>query len=166
MDKSLYQLTGEHLALQSKLEAMDFDSETIVDTLESESTALEAKIQSYGFIIRNMDAFGDAIKAEETRLSERRKAHEKKVAHIKAWLLSNMEACGIKKIECPAFTISVKTNPPKVIVDDEKSIPACFMVVPAMPPPSPDKKAIAAAIKGGQLVNGCHLEQGHSLAIS
>lgn len=162
---SLYELVGKRLELQKKLESLNFDEETIIDTLEGDSTELQAKIEDYGFVIRNLEAFGDAIKAEETRLAERRKAHEKRVANIKAWLLENMQACGITKIECPVFSISVKTNPPKVVVDDEKAIPDRFLVVPDLPPPSPDKKAIAAAIKAGEVVNGCHIEQSSRIEI-
>lgn len=162
---SLYELVGKRLELQKKLEVMNFDNETIQDTLEGESTDLEAKIEDYGFVIRNLEAFGDAIKAEENHLAERRKAHEKKVAKVKEWLLTNMVACGITKKDFPAFTISVKTNPPKVVVDDEKAIPSNFLVVPAPLPPSPDKKAIAAAIKSGEVVEGCHIEQSSRIEI-
>ncbi len=162
---NLYELTGNRLALQKKLESMNFDEEVIQDTLEGESTELEAKIADYGVVIRNMESFADAIRAEEKRLTERRKAHEAKVESIKAWLLANMQACGITKIECPAFTIAVKTNPPKVVVDDEKAIPDLFLVVPDLPLPTPDKKAIAAAIKIGETVAGCHLEQSSRIDI-
>lgn len=162
---SLYELVGKRLELQKKLEELNFDDETIIDTLEGDSTNLQAKIEDYGFVIRNLEAFSDAIKAEEIRLSERRKAHEKRVENIKSWLLHNMQACGITKIECPVFSISVRTNPQKVIVDDETAIPDRFLVVPDLPPPSPDKKAIAAAIKSGEDVPGCHLEQSNRLEI-
>jgi hypothetical protein len=162
---SLYELTEQRLALQNKLLSLDFDSETIADTLEGESTELQAKIEDYGFVIRNMEAFSDAIKAEEKRFADRRKAHEAKVEKIKAWLLHNMQACGISKIDCPAFSISVKTNPPKVIIDDEAVIPERFMVVPELPQPSPDKKAIASALKCGELVEGCHIEQAQRIEI-
>lgn len=162
---SLYDLTKERLELQHKLQSMDFDQETIDDTLEGESTNLQAKIEDYGWVIRDMEAFGDAIKAEETRLAERRKVHAAKVEKIKAWLLMNMQACRISKIECPVFTISLKNNPPKVVVDDERAIPDRFLVVPDLPPPAPDKKAIAAELKAGKEVAGCHLEQSQRIEI-
>ena len=54
---SLYQLTGDRLALRNKLESMDFDTETIQDTLEAESTEIQLKIESYGFVIKEMEAF-------------------------------------------------------------------------------------------------------------
>lgn len=162
---NLYELTSSRLALQSKLQDMNFDEQTIQDTLEGESTELQAKIEDYGFVIRNMEAFSDAIKAEEKRLSDRRKAQEAKVERIKAWLLENMQACNIQKIECPAFTIAVRTNPPKVVIDHEGDIPEQFMVTPEPPPAAPDKELIATAIKSGQDVAGCHLEQSQRIEI-
>lgn len=162
---TLYELTAQRLELQRKLMEMEFDAVTIADTLEGESSALEAKIEDYGWVIRNMEAFGDAIKSEEKRLAERRQAHEVKVAKVKDWLLENMQVCGISKIECPVFTISLKNNPPKVVIDDEKLIPDQFLVVPDLPLPSPDKKAIAAELKAGKEVAGCHLSQSKRIEI-
>ena len=43
---------------------------------------------------------------------------------IRDYLLNNMQACGISKIESPWFVLSVKQNPPAVVIDDEASIPA------------------------------------------
>lgn len=162
---NLYELTSERLALQSKLQDMNFDEQTIQDTLEGESTELQAKIEDYGFVIRNMEAFSDAIKAEEKRLSDRRKIQENKVERIKEWLLKNMQACEIQKIECPAFTIAVKLNPHKVVIDNEAAIPKQFMVIPEPPPAAPDKKLIATTIKSGKDVAGCHLEQSQRIEI-
>jgi len=162
---NLYQLTAERLALQHKLEAMDLDAETIADTLEGESTALQAKIEDYGFVILNMEVFSEAMKSEEKRMADRRKAHEVKVERIKEWLLTNMQACQITKIECPAFTIAVRINPPKVIVTDEKALPNSFFHIPDPLPPQLDKKALAAALKDNVNIPGAHLEKGVRLEI-
>lgn len=163
---SLYELTGQRLALQSKLEELNLDTDTINDTLEGESTELEAKIADYGFVIKNLEAFGDAIKAEEIRLQERRKAQEAKIDHIKLWLLTNMQACGISKIEHPAFTIAVKANPAKIVVDNEGQIPQeYFKQVIVEPTWQLEKKSVADAIKSGKEVAGAHLETGFRIEI-
>lgn len=164
-DMTLYELSAERLALQNKLQSLDLDVETIADTLEGESSAITAKIADYGYVIKNLDAFVDAIKAEENRIVARRKASEKKVEHIKEWLLLNMVGCNIKSVECPAFSITVKKNPPKVVIDDESLIPDDYLVVPELPPPSPDKKTIAAVLKKGEQIPGCHLESSNRIDI-
>ena len=162
---SLYELTGERLSLQSKLESLDIDAECIADTLEGSSGELQAKIEDYGFVIRNMESFTDAMKAEETRMATRRKAHENRVTKIKEWLLQNMQACQISKIECPAFTIALKTNPPKVVIDNEELITDDYKLQPPTPPMEISKARIAGAFKQGLQVVGAHQEQSQRIEI-
>lgn len=162
---TLYELTAQRLELQTKLESLNLDDVTVADTLEGDSTEIAAKIEDYGFVIRNMESFIGAIADEEKRLTARRKANEAKLAHIKDWLLSNMVICGIYKIECPVFSVTVKTNPGTVIIDNDKFIPDEFMTVPELPVPVPNKKMIAAAIKDGLDVPGCHLEKSQRVEI-
>lgn len=165
MNMSLYELTGNRLALQRKLEALDIDAECIADTLEGESEELQAKITDYGYVIRGMVSFGEMMKAEADRMAARYKAHEAKTKRIREWLLQNMLACNISKIECAAFTISVRNNPPAVVVDADSQIPADYFRQPETPPPVLDKKLVAQAIKDGFEIPGVHLEIGHSLVI-
>lgn len=162
---SLRELTTDRLALKNKLEVLDFDQETILDTLEGSSTELEAKIQDYAFVIIEMDSFVDAIKAERDRLDKRLKIAESRVGHIKAWLQINMMSCGISKIECPAFTVALQNNPPSVVIDAENLIPEGYMRLPEPPPMVPNKKMIGEAIKAGMEVPGCHLAQSQRLVI-
>lgn len=162
---SLYNLVGERLALQNKLEALNFDEETIADTLEGDSLAIQAKIESYAFVIRNMETLSDAIKAEEKRLADRRKAIEKRVDSIKNWLLINMQHAGITKIESPVFTVALQNNPASVVIDDEALIPADYLRVPEAPPPAPDKALIKKAISDGYEVAGARLQTTQRLLI-
>jgi len=162
---TLYDLVGERLALQNKLEELDFDEVTIADTLEGESTAIQAKIEDYAFVIRNMEALPDAIKAEEKRLADRRKAIEKRVEHIKNWLLVNMQQAGISKIESPVFTVALQNNPASVIIDDESLIDDGFKRLPEPLPLVVDKNLIKAAIDAGQVVEGAHIEVKQRLVI-
>lgn len=162
---TLRELTTARLALKSQLEVLDLDRETILDTLEGESSAIEAKIQDYGFVILEMDSFADAIKAERDRLDKRLKIAESRVGHIKDWLKVNMAACGISKIECPAFTVALQNNPQSVVIDAENLIPEGYMRLPDPPPPAPDKALIKKAISEGFEVPGAHLAQSLRLVI-
>lgn len=164
-DLTLMELTKQRIELQNKLMELNFDDETIVDTLEAESTGLTQKIEDYGHVIRNMESFANAIKIEETRISERRKSVEKRVENIKDWLLKNMVVCNISKIECPVFTISLHDNPGKVSITDEKLIPDEYLKVPDLPPPSPDKAAILRDLKSGKEISGCFLEKTKRISI-
>jgi hypothetical protein len=162
---TLYELVGERLALQNKLEELDLDEQTIADTLEGSSTEIQAKVEAYAFVIRNMESLPEAIKAEEKRLADRRKAIEKRVDSIKNWLFVSMQTAGITKIESPVFTVTLQNNPASVVIDDEALIPVNFMRVPEPPPPAPDKTLIKQAINDGLEVPGAHLQTSQRLVI-
>jgi hypothetical protein len=155
---SLYNLVGERLALQKKLEDLNFDEVTIEDTLLGDSLAIQAKIEDYAYVIKNMEALPEQIKAEEKRLADRRKAIENRVQHIKDWLLVNMQQAGISKIESPVFTVALQNNPASVIIDDESLIDDGFKRMPEPLPLVVDKKLIKMAIEAGQEVIGAHIE--------
>lgn len=162
---SLYQLVGERLALQNKLEDLNFDEQTIEDTLLGDSLAIQSKIESYAFVIRNMETLPEQIKAEEKRLADRRKAIEKRVENIKDWLFQNMLHAGISKIESPVFTVAIQLNPPAVVIDDESLIPPDYFVQPDTPPPALSRALIKQAISDGYAVPGARLEQKQRLVI-
>lgn len=162
---TLFELTSERLALKNELEVLNLDEQTILDTLEGSSTELQAKIENYGFVIKEMESFADAIKAERDRMDKRLKVQESRIGHIKEWLKTNMIACEIKKVECPAFTIALQNNPGAVVIDAENLIPEGYMKLPEPPPMIPNKKLIGEAIKAGMDVPGCHLEKSQRLVI-
>ena len=164
---NLFELVGQRLELQNRLEEMNFDEETIQDTLEGESGEITAKIESYGFVIRNRTAFADAMSGEITRMIARRDAELKRIEAIEKWLLDSMVACNINKIECPAFSVSVRQNPQSVDVLNEAAIPADYMRMPEPKPPvaAPDKKLILAALKDGFEVAGCAIKRTNKLVI-
>jgi len=160
MNISLYELAGEYHQAAVALSNMDLDDQTIADTLEGLSGALEAKATNVAYFVRNLEATAEQIKLAEKQMADRRKAMENRAERIREYLKANMEVAGITQIECPHFKLSIKKNPPSVVIDAESQIPADYMTVPVAPPPAPDKKLIAAALKDGFEVPGCHLETG------
>ena len=167
---ALYVLANNYLALAEKLADGDFDAATIADTIESSGITdeLAEKAQGVEMVARSAEAHNLAIDAEIARL-QALKAHRAKVAAgLRGYLLDNMQRMGIERIDCQMFSLSIRKNPPSVEVFDQLSIPAEFMTVPDPKPPvaSPDKKAIAAAIKKGQEVPGAKLVQGVRLSVA
>lgn len=161
---TLYEISHEHKALADRLMDLDLDEAAIADTLEAESGLIE-KAQSYGFVIRNLEAFEAAISAESNRLALRAKQASNRVAAIKKRLLDAMIYTGTQKVEHPQFTISVAKNPASVDVFDERQIPADYMTEPKPPEPKPNKTLIKKAIQDGFDVPGAKLVNGVSLRI-
>jgi len=161
---ALFILAQEHRALADKLHDLDLDEQTILDTLEGESTDLVEKGKNVAAIFRNLESDAKQIKEAEQQLSERRKAIEKRAEQLKHYLKTNMEVAGISKIECPWFIVSIAQNQEAVTVDDESLIPRdYFKEIPATY--QLDKALVKAAIKDGFTVPGAHLSRGTSLRI-
>ena len=162
---SLYLLSNEYRDLQAKLLESEYDEQTIADTLEAMSGDLTTKAVDVAKFIKNLDATAEAIKQAEKEMAERRKTIEKKAESIRNYLLVNMQSCDMTKIECPYFALTIKKNPPSVVIDDVNEIPSHLFTFPEPPPPSPDKKEIAKLLKDGIDVPGAHLEQNERIEI-
>jgi hypothetical protein len=165
MNITLYDIAQEYREAAAKLEDLDLDEQTLADTLESISGAIEVKGQNVAAFIGNLEAQANAIKEAEARMSARRKAIENRAAGIRHYLLTSMQVAGITKIECAYFKIAVQDNPPAVVIDDASLLPPDYMRQPEPPPPAADKKLIAQAIKDGFEVPGAHLERSKRLSI-
>lgn len=165
----LYEISSQYHQLAEKLADGDFDLVTIQDTIEASGLvdALQDKAQGIEFVAREAEKYCPLIDMEIERL-QALKAQRAKVAQgLRDYLKHNMEAAGIERIECPLFKISIRKNPPAVEVLDDRQIPGDFWVTPEPKPPEAriDKKAIAAAIKGGADVPGAKLVQHTKLVI-
>lgn len=162
---TLYQLADQYLEAANRMADLDMDEQTIADTLEGLTGDLEVKATNVAMFVRNLESSAEAIKAAEYSMSARRKAIEARAKRIREYLQAQMMRTGINKIECPYFKLAIRDNPPAVVIDAESQIPAEFMRTPEPPPPTPDKKAIAEALKAGRDVSGAHLERGQRLEI-
>lgn len=160
---TLYEISHEHRALADKLQDMDLDEQTIIDTLQAESGLVE-KSQSVAFVVRNLEAFADAIKAEADAMADRAKRVRNRADAVRKYLHTCMQIAGVQKIEHPQFTISVRKNPVSVQIDGVDLIPKDYMrEIPAKY--EPDKKLIKQAIEDGFDVPGASLVRGESLVI-
>jgi hypothetical protein len=165
MNLALYELVGQYKALESLAESDDLPAEVIRDTLEGLTGELREKAVSVAHFVENLVATADAIDGTAELMLQRAKRLRTRAEAVREYLLFNMQASGITKIDSPFFTLAVRNNPPSVIVDNEAEIPAEFKVQPPPPPPRIDKSAIARAIKNGQPVPGCHVTQNQRLEI-
>ena len=167
MSTSLFNLTNQYLQLADTLAAGDFDADTVADTIEASGITddIAVKAQGLEYVARSAEAHLPAIDAEIGRL-QALKAHRVKVAAgLRSYLMDNMLRMQIEKIDCPMFSISIRSNPPSVDVFDPLQLPISYMVTPLPPPDRPDKTLIKEALKAGKDVPGARLVQGQRLAI-
>src|SRR5699024_12069648 len=93
---NLYELSDNYQQIQAMIEDGE---EGLEDTLESLEDAIEDKAIGYAKVMRNLEGQANAIKEEEKRLSERRKALENNIKRMKESLQDAMLLNGKRKIK-------------------------------------------------------------------
>lgn len=148
---SLYQLTDE---LETLLQREDVTDEDLARAFGDVQAKAESICQFRACLMADIVAF----KAEEDRISKRRKAMENTRERLEKYLLDNMQRLMIDKLRAGTFAINLQESPARVIIDEESAIPdEYFIEIPASK--RLDKDKAGEAMKNGQIVTGCHLER-------
>lgn len=163
---NLYEIAVQYREDAHRLADLDLPADVVTDTLDSMSGELEVKAKNVVMFARDLQATAAAIKDAEEQMAKRRKAIESRARHLLEYVHGCMETAEVQKIECPHFRLAIQAKPPGVDVYEPGLLPREYMRQPEPPPPEPDKKAIAAAIKAGTEVPGARLVHGTRLAIS
>lgn len=120
---SLYQITS---AFPTIMEQEEMTPE-LKEELERELiTLLHEKSQNTIGYIRNIELTIEAMKNEEKRISEQRKALENKVEKFKSYVKECMENNGFSKIDTGLGSLTIAKNPMSVEIENEDEIPAEF----------------------------------------
>lgn len=155
----LYDLTNEYLALLDAIDNDEIPEEAIADTLEAITGEIESKADSIASLLKNLDADILAIKAEESRLAERRKAKEKSYERIKEYLSSTLQLAGLDKIETARNKISFRKSESVEVDEDafiiwaQKNRDDLLTYVA----PKVNKTEIKKALKNGEEIIGAEL---------
>lgn len=160
---ALYQLTREYQEAYETLSDLNLPEEVFADTLEGLQGEIEKKVENVACVIRNFESMAEQIAQAEKQLAQRRKAYEHRADNIRAYLLQNMLACGISKIESPWFKIAVRDNPEAVEITGP--VPPEYLRQPEPPQPAPDKAMIKADLKNGVVMDFARLTRTQRLEI-
>lgn len=162
---ALYELVNHKREFERLAEFDELPAELIRDTLESLDGSIEAKAISVAKFCRNLETTADTIEEAAKAMQQRAGYVRNRANAIKAYLLFQMQAASVSKVECPEFTLAVRNNPEAVRIAEGVEVPAEFMVQPEPPPPRPDKAKLKAALKAGAQIDGCWLESGQRIEI-
>ena len=163
----LYELTNDYLALLDAIDNDEIPEEAIADTLEAITASIEEKADSIACLLKNLDAECAAIKAEEARLAERRKAKEKSHERIKQYLSETLQRAGLDKIETARNKITFRKSE-SVEVDEESFITWAqknrddLLTYSA---PKINKTEIKKALKHGDEIIGAELRINNNIQI-
>ena len=120
---SLYQITNAFPILMEQEEITEENKKKIEEEL---TILLQQKSQNIIGYTRNIELTINAIKEEEKRISENRKALENKMSRFKDYVKECMERNGITKIETELGTLSLAKSPASVEVINEEEVPEEF----------------------------------------
>lgn len=147
---SLYNITNGFAQLMSNDEITD----EVKAKIEEELTVLlEQKSGNIIGFTKNIELTIEAMKSEEKRIADNRKALENKLTNFKEYVKDCMVKADIPKVETELGTISIAKNPISCEVVNEEIIPNKFKT--EVVTTKIDKKAILDNFKAtGELVDG------------
>ena len=158
---TLYALTGDLLQIQQMIE----DGMDLGDTLESVELEIADKLEGYAMVIKNIQSDIDGLKAEEKRLSERRRSLENSVKRMKEAMSSTLELVedddkGKKRVKTDKFSFYFIERA-SAVVKDVNELPINFIKTEI----KADSKALTEYLKSGNEVKGATLKVNKSLSI-
>ena len=153
--------------IANMLEVNEADLDTIQQEAMSEYLDMLAgqesdKVDAFAGFIREQSARATYLKEEGQRIAAKGRSIERKLDSLKAHYLHIMQAHGLSRVAGSTYTLSTRKSS-RVDVPDVFALPEAYRVTKTEV--SPDRKAIAAAIKAGEAVPGARLVEGVSLQI-
>lgn len=123
---TLYNITNKFAELMDRAENGELTEEEYNKLGEELALELQNKSSNIIGYVRNSELLIEAMKAEEKRISDMRKAGEAKLEKFKQYVLENMERLGLSKIQTELGALSVSKNPMSVEIENEDEIPSEF----------------------------------------
>ena len=151
INDAIYKLLNQEIMDPETGEILDING---FDQLKELEVAREEKIENTALFIKNLDADVVALKEEEKKLAERRKAKENKLNWTKRFLDEFLKSEDVAKFETPKVKLSFRKSE-SVNIFEAGILPDEY--VREKTEYVPDKTAIKKAIKSGTVVDGAEL---------
>ncbi len=155
-----FELAAQYRHLAELLAERHDDEQLIADTLESCSAPLDEQLENLAKMVRNIEAADSGVVQTIESLEARHARLQRAAERGRKIILDVMQVAQRDRVNTALFSLAVKKNPPQVVIDREADVPPMYFTQHEPPPPTPNKKAIAAALKAGEKVPGVHTEQG------
>lgn len=156
---SIYEIDGSILSLVD-METGEIEDEKRFDELQMERTQ---KVENIGCFYKNLVAEAKAMREEEAKLAQRRKAVENKAERIKALLIYALKG---EKFESPKLRCSYRKTK-SVHVDDSFVAWAQENAddLLTFKEPTPNRTAIKAALADGREIEHAEIVTSESLQV-
>lgn len=165
---TLYEMTGEYIRLLELMENPNSSPEEMEDAMKaiaSLDVLMIHKLEGYCKVITQLESDKNCVDTEIKRLTARKKALDGNIEKVKSTVLNIMQVMGKDSVKGTLFNLSIRTNPEKVVIDEDEEIPAQFYI----PQPSKlDNKALKKFLQEhrDEEYEYAHLERSKGLSIS
>lgn len=144
----------------------DIDEETgeilNYDVLDQLQLDRQQKIENVGCLIKNLEVDSEALKAESKNMAARAKVIDNRISSLKGYLQHALQG---EKFSTTNVAITWRRSE-SVDILSEDLIPDEYCSIEQVTLRKPDKKAIKAAIKAGQEVQGALLNEKQNVQIA
>ena len=115
--------------------------------------------------IRELEIEADAVKTAASAMAERAARLGSRAGKWRGYLLDTLDCVGRTEVKDPRITVTIKSNPPSVQIDDDVKVPYEYRrIVPERI--EPDKTALKSALKSGQYIPGVSLVSTRRIVIA
>jgi len=166
----LYAIAEQYRGAMLALSEMDPEElsaaerqQLMTDTLGDIAEQFREKALNIGALIANTQLEEAALKTMQDRITQRRKAAERKATWLTDYLHTHMAHLGFDDLKNEQIRLKIKKTPPKVIVENADLIPDAYKETQVEV--LIRKSLIAEDLKNGRPVPGTHLEAGTRLDI-
>jgi hypothetical protein len=144
---------------------LDADTKkTIIDeNLNLLKEGFEGKALALAGYIQNLKLEQSNVKELQERFAKRVKSLDKTITHLNEYLLLQMQQVNIPKLANSWVTIQIKTNPCKVIIEDETLLSDDYKITEQVI--KINKSLISEQLKAGGFIPYAHLESSQRLEI-
>jgi hypothetical protein len=135
----------------------------ITDNLAGLQHSFESKAFALAGYILNLKLEQANVKELQDRFTKRARGLDRTITNLHEYLLQQMQAVNVPKLSNSWMTLQIKTNPCKVIVENEDLLSNEFKEVVSTI--KVNKSAISEQLKAGVMIPYAHLEQSKRLEI-
>lgn len=162
---TLYSLAVEWERLIGLLEDPESDPAEVDAELQRVAGDIRKKGHGVAVVIQTLENMAALQKAEGKRLVDKARANETHANRLRDYAKRCMQQLGIQRIEAGTHTLSLRLNPPSVVVLDAAAVPGEFQRTTVTV--DVDKRAILDAFKAtGEIPPGVDVVRNESLRLS
>lgn len=165
--RTLQEIVNE---LRTALHSIDELDGEVTPDLEKELSAAEGafddKVDRCLWISKEAEAQADVYAERAKMLEDKARMLKKQSERLRDYVLANMLALGINRVETTHFTASLAETPFSVVVDEPDSFIQKYQETKCVRTKYElDKKAIKETILGGQFLEGAMLQKRYALRV-